>query len=854
MNNFELNVLTSNDNATTVEAGQSFELNCKAIDGKPFTSIRLYRNDYLIAESSNYINYLGDQFMNTTSILSSKGLVEFNKSIVNLNNLTMNKIEQKLSISKLNLKDSGSYQCFIQTPFGNATKRFKLKIIPTNSTVYQQVFDLIKVPNFLMMFNSSLILIAILIYLTNYNSIEMNNRLKHIQIHLWIQILLLINLFYYSSTKHFSTSKLNCELYGLMIYYFMISILFTTLLSSIYLYKQLTKCTTASLNNKSSKHLTNDKRNNQSNLANLANQEFNLQSEQHDELISEQILMYQQQQPKNYCIQFVNFLFHHYTVRYHALNTSLTLLVVLVFGLFNLNQFKTSSRCFANVLLVSNFYIFIPFLMLIIGQFSVFFIVHCAIKRFYMIHKKLEQRDTACLSLKEHVLDQQHSTHVNNCLSCFRAHSKLDMYWTSSHFYAQAINFLLYLILLILIILTVVSQDTNMFKIQANLPPNSYWWLPSTAIASKNFKNESNPIILNNSTEFNQIKNLKDQIQANELRSSPSMGESRFDKDIKLDFKAENNHTNVQFKKLNPTLIDEQWLISIYLFCTFLLAGHILLHYCFARKDIREALKSFLVKTFCLYACDCCMSNRRCCNTGETTSKKLRTDRNRYVSTLVPGIILNQNSDVQSCLLFNQQAQKQLYNQQQQYGFATKQQPLLFEEKDEDELYEETENNDQMENNNIQLDGFDILPTNGLYKLGNENFDFKNENTKNAFKSTVNSYQDGVTTVRLLNTNDQLLSSESNTTTSSTIVTNTGGSSISNSALSNHNNDLFNAQINNQISNQFNKPKTNITLNREHIYYENATNGLSSNPRFIGNDYKASFDDVSCFLMFENNY
>ena len=169
-----------------------------------------------------------------------------------------------------------------------------------------------------------------------------------------------------------------------------------------------------------------------------------------DELISEQILAYQRE-PKNYCLQFIRYLFGHYAIRYHAVNVSLTTLIVLVFGLFNLNQFKTNTHCFANILLVSNFYIFVPLLVLIIGQFSMLIIVRCAIKRFYILHKKLEQRDHAvCVNLKDHhVLDQQqhtHSTHVTNCLQCFRSISKLDMYWTASktlHCSSNQFHFLL---------------------------------------------------------------------------------------------------------------------------------------------------------------------------------------------------------------------------------------------------------------------------------------------------------------------------------------------------------------------------------------------------------------------------
>lgn len=835
-----------------MQTGQRFVFDCRAIDGKQFTSIRFYRNDHLIAESSNYINYLGDQFMNTTSLLGSKDLIEFNKSSISVNNYTMNRIEQKLTIHRLRMKDAGQYQCVIQTAFGNLSRKYELSIRETNSTIYHQLFNRIKVPNFLMIFNSTLLLIAILIYLANFKSIEMNSRLKHIQLHLWAQLLVLINLFYYSSTDHFSTTiKLNCELYGLAIYYLLVSILFTILLGSICLYKQLTKCTTTSLNN--SKLSSLDKRN-LTNLTSLTNQPYGGQTHRNqpptaqfgqqqynDELISEQILMYQRPKaPESCCLQFVRFLFHHHTVRYHALNTSLTVLFVLVFGLFNLDRFKTNSRCFANILLVSNFYIFVPLLLLIIGQFSMLIVVRCAIKRFYILHKKLEQRDAVqCVSLKggEHVLEQ-HSTHVQNCMPCFRAGSKLDMYWTSSkHCLAHTINFVFYLLLLCLIVLTVVSQDANIFK--STTASSSYWWLPSATTGSLVESNSTNSVRLNSISIESQNKSLKNDIQANELRAhldEPNLGNQ-----------TAGQSTNVRSTKLkNDYLFDEQVLTSVYLVCTFLLCGHILVHYCLSRKDVLEALKSFLVRTFCLYACDC-FKRSRCCNANQSnSSKQLRSDR--YANcTLVPSGILNPNLDAQSSLLFEQHSPSKCYYQQP-YSYPNKQQPLLFEERDD--LYEQTDDAPQ-------LDGLDLIPNtnNVLYKLANGN---EQRDGRNVFKNG-NSYQDGSqTTVRLLN--EQLLSSESNT---STTVTTTGGSTVSNCNFINEplvtisqTNDVHQPKA--AVTSKFRAP-INITSNREHIYYETVNANSSNKPNLAYNFIQSTalhdgqgfmkhpkyFDDVS---------
>ena len=102
-------------------------------------------------------------------------------------------------------------------------------------------------------------------------------------------------------------------------------------------------------------------------------------------------------------------------------------------------------------------------------------------------------------------------------------------------------------------------------------------------------------------------------IQANELKSSIDV-----DKSIDKLTNQTASSPNVQFKKLSSiNLIDEQLLTSFYIVCSFLICVHILIHYCFARQDVREALKSMIIKTFCLYACDCCFKRcfkRRCCN------------------------------------------------------------------------------------------------------------------------------------------------------------------------------------------------------------------------------------------------
>ena len=841
------------NNVTVKESGEQFEFDCKAVDGKQFQSIRFYRNDRLVAESTNYVNYLSDQFANTTSLLRSKDLIEFRKSVISLNNFTKNSVEQKMIIHRLALSDAGKYECLVQTAFGNLSRRFELRVQPTNATIYHQLIDLIKVPNSVMMFNSFLLVLAMLIYLINYRSIEMNSRLKYIQLHLWLQLLVLINLFHYSSTGHFS-ARLNCEMYGLLIYYLLVSILFTTLLASIYLYKQLTECTSTSLGTKPAS-LDKGKRN----LANFAsftnepranphlaaanhsasspqqfaqysppqfNQHFN------DELISEQILMYQRpaRQPKSYCLQFIRFLFHHYTARYHALHTSLTTLVVLVFGLFNLSQFRTDSRCFANILLVSNFYIFVPLLALIVGQFGMLLVVRCAIKRFHVLHKKLEQRDTVCVSLKaEHVLVEQHSQHVASCLPCFRASSKLDMYWSSSgHCVAQLINFLFYLALLSLIILTVIDQDTSIFRNDdLRSSSNTYWWLPTSAVGSA-------PV-----TNSLPTGNQTDPQSARKNQTLESIS------------KASNRRIG---------LLDEQLLSALYLVCSFLLCAHILVHYCFARKDVREALKSLLVKTFCLYACDCCFQRRRCCNTQNQTNTNQPIRPDRYVNcTLVPGI-LNPNLDAQSSLLnfskdFDQhsQSQKSSSYHYQAYagnGYPGKQQPLLFEEKDEDDLYEQTDNDGQNVSSQLTtLDGLDLIQGSGA-NSSNVLYRLTNGSDRSAFK-TMNAYQDGGSvTVRLLN--DQMLSSESNSTT----VT-TGGSTASNN---NYMCEQLNGFSNNGlIRNEMTRQKvpfgqfrqTDVQRpNKEHIYYETAADQRYVHQKYIG-DFKASFDDVSV-LEFRN--
>lgn len=848
LNHFEINI---KNNVTVKESGQAFEFDCKAIDGKQFQSIRFYRNDRLVAESTNYVNYLSDQFVNTTSLLGSRDLIEFSKSVISLNNFTKNSVEQRMIIHRLALSDSGRYECLVQTAFGNLSRRFELKVLPTNATVYQQLIDLIKVPNSIMWFNSFLLVLAILIYLISYGSIEMNSRLKYIQLHLWLQLLALINLFHYSSTDHFST-RLNCELYGLLIYYLAVSILFTTLLASIYLYKQLTKCTTTSLGTKTSS-LDKHKRNLATNFAAFtepranphlaaaaaANHsagsspmdhqqysppaQFNLNPHFNDELISEQILMYQRpaRQPKSYCLQFVRFLFHHYTARYHALHTSLTTLVVLVFGLFNLNQFRTDSRCFANILLVSNFYIFVPLLGLIIGQFAMLLVVRCAIKRFHVLHKKLEQRDTVCVSLKaEHVLAEQHSTHVASCLPCFRASSKLDMYWSSSaHFVAQLINFIFYLLLLVLIILTVVDQDTSIFSrnerddLGSIFSPNTYWWLPSSPQAVNLPTSKSSSSVTNNQTD--------------PLRSADRLNQTLESVSMKASTK-----TGGLFGDLMPAL---------YLVCSFLLCGHILVHYCFARKDVREALKSLLVKTFCLYACDCCFQRRRCCNTQNQTNTHQPIRPDRYVNcTLVPGI-LNPNLDAQSSLLnFDQHSQSQKsssYAYQQYAGYpGSKQQPLLFEEKDEDDLYEQTDNDGQNVTSQLTtLDGLDLIQGSNGNSANGMLYRMANEASRNAFK-TMTAYQDGSVTVRLLN--DQMLSSESNSTT----VT-TGGSTASNNnymceqPLTNSfgNNGLIRNEMVRQKATVPFGPFRQTTNKRNHMQQQKYTA-----------DFKASaFDDVS---------
>lgn len=863
LNHFEMNV---KQNVTTKESGQPFEFNCKAIDGKQFQSIRFYRNDRLVAESTDYVNYLSDQFGNTSSLLSSKDLIEFRKSVISLNNFTKNSVEQKMTIHRLALSDAGKYECLVQTAFGNLSRRFELKVQPVNATVIQQLIDLIKVPNSIMLLNSFLLALAILIYLTNYGSIEMNSRLKYIQLHLWLQLLVLINLFYYSSTTNFSVNRMNCELYGLLIYYLMVSILFTILLASIYLYKQLTKCTTTSLGGKpaldkskrspshfsafTNEHLTNPHLaaagqpvNQPSSYATqpYSPPQFNAHQHYNDELISEQILMYQRpaRQPKNYCLQFTRFLFHHYTARYHALHTSLTTLVVLVFGLFNLNQFRTDSRCFANILLVSNFYVFVPLPLLIIGQFGMLVVVRCAVQRFHALHKKLEQRDTVCVSLKaEHVLVEQHSTHVTSCLPCFRASSKLDMYWSSSaHCVAQLINFLFYLLLMALIILTVVDQDPSIFRTDdlRLSSPNTYWWLPSANLAASGS-------IRSGTNQTDQLKS------ADGLKNDRAVGSTNQTLEIagSVSMKASTqNHTG---------LFDEQLLASLYLVCTFLLCGHILVHYCFARKDVREALKSMFVKTFCLYACDCCFKRRRCCNTQNQTNTNQPIRPDRYMNrTLVPGI-LNPNLDGQSSLLnFDQAKSSSAYHQyQQQYaGYPGKQQPLLFEEKDEDDLYEQTDNDGQ--NASSQLTTLDLIQSsiasNVLYRLANGN-----DGNRNAFK-TMNAYQDGSNvTVRLLN--DQMLSSESNSTT----VT-TGGSTASNQnfmceqplvtngfANNGRNEMTRNEMTRNEMARNGQKAvvassqfRQTPTSHKEHIYYETTDQRFQ---KYMG-DFKASFDDVS---------
>ena len=158
LNKFELSLKS---NSTIKEIGQRFEFNCKAVDGKQFQSIRFYRNDQLIAESTNYVNYLSDQFINTTSLLSSKDLIEFRRSMNSMNNFTMNSIEQKLIIHKLNKNDAGHYQCTVYTAFGNASKKFNLKIQSTNFTTYRELINLIKVPNLMMFANSFFICLAI---------------------------------------------------------------------------------------------------------------------------------------------------------------------------------------------------------------------------------------------------------------------------------------------------------------------------------------------------------------------------------------------------------------------------------------------------------------------------------------------------------------------------------------------------------------------------------------------------------------------------------------------------------------------------------------------------------------------
>lgn len=876
LNHFEINVKHN----VTKESGQRFEFDCKAIDGKQFQSIRFYRNDRLVAESTNYVNYLSDQFGNTSSLLSSKDLIEFRKSVINLNNFTKNSVEQKMIIHQLALSDAGKYECLVQTAFGNLSRRFELKVQPTNSTVYQQLIDLIKVPNSVMMFNSFLLALAVLIYLTNYGSIEMNSRLKYIQLHLWLQLLVLINLFHYSSTSHFSANRLNCELYGLLIYYLLVSILFTILLASIYLYKQLTKCTTTSLGGKAAASLDKGKRS-PTNFSAFTNEhltnphlaaashstgqsvnqpyatqqysppQFNSHQHYNDELISEQILMYQRpaRQSKSYCLQFTRFLFHHYTARYHALHSSLTTLVVLVFGLFNLNQFRTDSRCFANILLVSNFYVFVPLPMLIVGQVGMLVVVRCAIQRFHTLHKKLEQRDTVCVSLKaEHVLVEQHSTHVTSCLPCFRASSKLDMYWSSSaHCVAQLINFLFYLLLLALIILTVIDQDPSVFRNQTDdlsslvSSPNTYWWLPSANLP---------PSGSSSGATGNQTDQLKSGLKHDRMVGSTNQ--------------TLESPGSVSMRASTPGnaggLFDEQLLASLYLVCTFLLCGHILVHYCFARKDVREALKSMFVKTFCLYACDCCFKRRRCCNTQNQTNTGQPIRPDRYVNcTLVPGI-LNPNLDAQSSLLnFDQQPPKSSAYRYQQYagsGYPGKQQSLLFEEKDEDDLYEQTDNDGQNVSSQLTtLDGLDLIQqsssaSNVLYRLANGN-----EGNRNAFK-TMNAYQDGSSvTVRLLN--DQMLSSESNSTT----VT-TGGSTASNHnfmceqpLVTNgfaNNGLLRNEMARNEMTRNGQKavaPSSQFrqtpTTNKEHIYYETtASDQRYPNQKYMG-DFKASFDDVS---------
>lgn len=788
----------------------------------------------MIAESTNYVNYLNDQFTNTSGLLNLKDLIEFKKSVINLNNFTMNSIKQKIIIHQLSKTDAGHYKCLIQTAFGNSSKKIELKIRTTNLTIYQQLYDQFKIvpSNSVMILNSLLLFVSILIYSTNFNSIEMNRRLKHIQLHLWIQLLILINLFYYSSTKNFSMIKLNCEFYGLFIYYLLVSIQFTILLSSIYLYKQLTKCTMTSLTNNKVSSL--DKATNFTSFVNtnqhlvrannnLPNPQSYNQQNYNDELISEQILMYQRQPSKSYCLKFVRFLFHHYTIRYHALNICLSTIVVLVFGLFNLNQFKTDSHCFPTILLVSNFYIFVPLLMLIIGQFCVLIIVRCAIKRFYRLHKKLEQRDTT-VSLKEHVLEK-HSMHVTNCLPCFRASSKLDMYWPASkHLLAQTINFLFYLLLLILIILTVVSQDKSIFK--KSTLSNTYWWLPSSSSSSlvNDFRNGS----ISNHTK-NELKNNQTNIQPSSIQL----------KDIYI--------TTDQLP--SDKLLDDQLLNSIYLFCTFLLCSHILIHYCLARKDIREALKSSFFKTFCLYACDCCCTKRtRCCANQTTSHKQIRSDRyaNNCTTTLIPQ---------QSRLLYSDHPQKSLYLQQQ-YSYPNKQQPLLFEEKDDD-LYEQTDNDVQngVSSQLTTLDGLDLLPNtnpslNVLHKLSNVN-EFRND--RNAFKTVQNtSHQDG-TAMRLLN-DHQMLSSESNSTTVTT------GCSTINSFMCNEPLPLINSNFsNNQELRNYKiaptKPfRTNIDSNKDHIYYETVNCATGTDQRYINQKYmdnfKASFDDVSSKFKF----
>ena len=167
-------------------------------------------------------------------------------------------------------------------------------------------------------------------------------------------------------------------------------------------------------------------------------------------------------------------------------------------------------------------------------------------------------------------------------------------------------------------------------------------------------------------------------------------------------------------------------------------------------------------------------------------------------------------------------------------------------------MYEQTDNN-QIVSNSQMTTLNELMPnsTNLLYKLGSNEL-----NSRNA-------YQDNVTVHHLLN--DQLLSSESNSTT----VT-TGGSTISNilseslmtssnfnSSSNQANNDLRNNQIGNQklIPSNINRAqfKTSITPNGEHIYYETVVNQLP-NQRYINQKYidsfKASFDDVSVFAYY----